>query len=126
MKRSLFLFDKNCTSFLFPCQFFSSCCFQGLTGHLLSTIALVVSMSLDTLHGVSQPQEKDNLQFYLDKHALELTPDGKFVRWSAKNRRHPRHWSTLKKVYNSILIVWFDFFTYLFLQWQNCLVRLYR
>jgi hypothetical protein len=70
-------------------------------------------MDLDTLHTAPQLQAEDNLQFYLDKQALELTPDGKFIRWSTKNRRHPRHWSTLKKVYNSLLIIWLDFFTYL-------------
>lgn len=79
-------------------------------------------MSLDALHNLPQLQEKDNFQFYLDKHALELTPDGKFIRWSTKNSRHPRHWSILKKIYNSLLIVWLDFFTYLLLQWHNLLL----
>ncbi|CRG86997.1 putative transporter C36,03c [Talaromyces islandicus] len=68
-------------------------------------------MSPDALPGVSQQQEKDDFQFYLDEYALEITPDGKYIRWSTTNDRHPRRWSTLKKVYNIVLIVWLDFFT---------------
>ncbi|KAH8700928.1 putative MFS transporter [Talaromyces proteolyticus] len=51
------------------------------------------------------------LQSHLDEMRLEFTPDRHFVRWSASNRRHPRNWPMVRKVYDSSLIIWLDLFT---------------
>lgn len=52
-----------------------------------------------------------HLQYVLDENGLEYTPDGKFIRWSASNKKHPRNWHMSRKIYDSSLIIFLDFFT---------------
>ncbi|KAJ5103441.1 hypothetical protein N7532_003970 [Penicillium argentinense] len=54
---------------------------------------------------------KENAQFVLEEYGLEYTPDGKFVRWSVSNKKHPRNWHIPRKIYDSSLIIFLDFFT---------------
>ncbi|KAJ5514149.1 Major facilitator superfamily domain general substrate transporter [Penicillium fimorum] len=46
----------------------------------------------------------------LHEHYLELTPDGKYVRWMRNHPRHPRNWSGLRKTYDIVLICLLDLF----------------
>ncbi|KAI3291509.1 hypothetical protein DTO002I6_5762 [Penicillium roqueforti] len=46
----------------------------------------------------------------LHDHYLELTPDGKYVRWLRDHPRHPRNWSSLRKTYDIVLICLLDLF----------------
>jgi hypothetical protein len=46
----------------------------------------------------------------LRDHFLELTPDGKYVRWLRDHPRHPRNWSGLRKSYDIVLICLLDLF----------------
>lgn len=48
----------------------------------------------------------------LHDHYLELTPDGKYVRWLRDHPRHPRNWSSLRKTYDIVLICLLDLFMY--------------
>ncbi|KAJ5590640.1 hypothetical protein N7450_004612 [Penicillium hetheringtonii] len=59
------------------------------------------------------PFEKGHLHLVLEDNGLEFTPDGGFIRWSASNKKHPRNWHMPRKIYDSSLIIFLDFFTYL-------------
>ena len=48
----------------------------------------------------------------LKDHFLELTPDGRYVRWLGDHPRHPRNWSGLRKTYDIALICLLDLFMY--------------
>ncbi|KAG5983705.1 hypothetical protein E4U43_006243, partial [Claviceps pusilla] len=52
-----------------------------------------------------------SLQDLLEQQDLEYTPDGESIRWSVSNKRHPRNWSTCRKVYDVGLVIFLDFFT---------------
>ncbi|KAK2616601.1 hypothetical protein QQS21_000424 [Conoideocrella luteorostrata] len=51
------------------------------------------------------------LQFLLDEQGLEYTTDGKYIRWSISNKNHPRNWPMTRKVYDSSVVIFLDFFT---------------
>lgn len=55
---------------------------------------------------------QEHLQEHLRDHYLELTPDGKFVRWLRENPKHPRNWPSLRKTYDIGLICLLDLFVY--------------
>ncbi|KAL4806793.1 major facilitator superfamily domain-containing protein [Aspergillus unguis] len=52
-----------------------------------------------------------DLPALLNEHGLQLTPDAKFVRWSSTNQEHPRNWSTLRKLYDTSIIIFLDLYT---------------
>lgn len=56
--------------------------------------------------------EKGNVEAFLCAYGLEFTPDGKHVRWSPGNTKHPRNWSSARKAFNSSVVIFLDFFTY--------------
>lgn len=43
---------------------------------------------------------------------LELTPDGRYVRWANTNPRHPRNWHPLRKAYDIGIIILLEFYTW--------------
>ena len=45
---------------------------------------------------------------YLAEHDLEVTPDGNFVRWQGKNKKHPRNWHIARKIYDTSLFCTLD------------------
>ncbi|KAI2792833.1 hypothetical protein POX_b02876 [Penicillium oxalicum] len=51
-----------------------------------------------------------SLHNYLQGHHLELTCDGKFVRWMRGNPKHPRNWPRLRKTYDTVVICLLDLF----------------
>lgn len=53
-----------------------------------------------------------SLQSSLEDLSLEFTTDRKFIRWANANPRHPRNWTTNRKVYDTAIIIWLEFFTY--------------
>jgi hypothetical protein len=57
------------------------------------------------------PSPRGHLHFILEENGLELTTDGRFIRWSASNPKHPRNWRMPRKIYDSSLIIFLDFFT---------------
>ena len=59
----------------------------------------------------STPSQDSHLSFILEDNGLELTADGQFVRWSASNKKHPRNWHMPRKIYDTGLIIFLDFFT---------------
>ena len=68
-------------------------------------------MKADTLLKERSATPEDYIQSVLDGYGLELTPDGEYVRWTASNCRHPRNWSASRKIYDSSLIIFLEFFT---------------
>ncbi|OJK04924.1 hypothetical protein ASPACDRAFT_19974 [Aspergillus aculeatus ATCC 16872] len=48
---------------------------------------------------------------YLLKNQLELTADGKYVRWGKYNKKQPRNWPTSRKTFDSSIIFLLDTFT---------------
>lgn len=63
------------------------------------------------LPGLPPIPEKGDIQSFLDASELEYTPDGKYIRWSALNKRHPRNWSAARKAFDSSVIIFLDLFT---------------
>lgn len=55
---------------------------------------------------------QEHMQEHLRDHYLELTPDGKFVRWLRENPKHPRNWPISRKVYDTGLVCLLDLFMY--------------
>ncbi|KAJ5130459.1 uncharacterized protein N7515_006498 [Penicillium bovifimosum] len=53
-------------------------------------------------------EPKASILELLHEHYLELTPDGRYVRWLRDHPRHPRNWSGLRKGYDIILICLLD------------------
>ncbi|KAJ5577672.1 uncharacterized protein N7459_006636 [Penicillium hispanicum] len=53
---------------------------------------------------------QESLREYLQDHYLELTPNGKFVRWHSENPKHPRNWSFTRKVFDVGLVCILDLF----------------
>lgn len=64
--------------------------------------------------------EKGDVQSFLDAYELEYTPDGKYIRWSASNKKHPRNWSATRKGFDSSVIVFLDLFTYVHVHHCDC------
>lgn len=48
----------------------------------------------------------------LHEHSLELTPDGKYVRWLRDHPKHPRNWPGARKTYDMVLVCLLDLFMY--------------
>ncbi|EHA28385.1 hypothetical protein ASPNIDRAFT_123162 [Aspergillus niger ATCC 1015] len=57
--------------------------------------------------------EKETLLALLPQYGLKLAPDGIHIQWALGNCRHPRNWSLQRKVYDTTLIIFLEFFTYL-------------
>ncbi|RAL02525.1 putative MFS multidrug transporter [Aspergillus ibericus CBS 121593] len=55
--------------------------------------------------------EKETLLTLLPQYGLKLAPDGLHIQWALGNRRHPRNWSLRRKVYDTALIIFLEFFT---------------
>ncbi|KAJ5290147.1 uncharacterized protein N7443_010400 [Penicillium atrosanguineum] len=55
--------------------------------------------------------DSSNIQSVLDAYGLEFTSDGKLIRWSASNKKHPRNWSTSRKSFDSSVIIFLELFT---------------
>ncbi|OQD77508.1 hypothetical protein PENDEC_c002G05180 [Penicillium decumbens] len=51
------------------------------------------------------------VQSILDHYELEFTSNGKLIRWSSSNKRHPRNWSTSRKTFDTSVITFLDLFT---------------
>lgn len=72
------------------------------------------------MHSVSQEstastlvdEAKSSPLVLLQEHSLELTPDGRYVRWLRDHPKHPRNWSFPRKAYDLILICVLDLFVY--------------
>lgn len=65
------------------------------------------------MHAVPEKGQLDPLVLLrkeLESHGLELNGDG-FVRWANASPHHPRHWSRWRKGYDTLLIIFLDFFT---------------
>lgn len=62
--------------------------------------------------GRDQTDVRGQVDSLLDVYGLEYTPDGAFIRWSPRNKKHPRNWGMDRKVYDSCLIIFLDLFTY--------------
>jgi hypothetical protein len=60
----------------------------------------------------STDEPKPSIQGLLYQNFLELTPDGKYVRWVRDHPRHPRNWSGFRKAYDIILVCLLDLFMY--------------
>ncbi|PYH99077.1 MFS multidrug transporter [Aspergillus ellipticus CBS 707.79] len=58
-----------------------------------------------------EESEKDVLLALLPEYGLKLAPDGLHIQWAMGNGRHPRNWRLGRKVYNTALIVFMEFFT---------------
>ncbi|CAG8412288.1 unnamed protein product [Penicillium salamii] len=63
-----------------------------------------------TVSTVSIDEAKGSPLVLLHQHSLELTPDGKYVRWLRDHPKHPRNWSTPRKAYDLTLICLLDLF----------------
>ncbi|RAK94073.1 MFS multidrug transporter [Aspergillus costaricaensis CBS 115574] len=55
--------------------------------------------------------EKETLLALLPQYGLKLAPDGVHIQWALGNCRHPRNWSLRRKVYDTTLIIFLEFFT---------------
>ncbi|KAK1139226.1 hypothetical protein N8T08_001156 [Aspergillus melleus] len=44
------------------------------------------------------------------EHGLDFTADGRHVCWGHDNKKHPRNWGTARKLYDTSLILFLDFF----------------
>ncbi|PYI00267.1 MFS multidrug transporter [Aspergillus sclerotiicarbonarius CBS 121057] len=66
---------------------------------------------MSILLGQPHTEAQDHVQFLLDEHHLEYTPDHGFIRWSASNPQHPRNWLPARKMYDTSLIIFLDLFT---------------
>ncbi|KAJ5105863.1 hypothetical protein NUU61_003210, partial [Penicillium alfredii] len=53
-------------------------------------------------------EPKPSIQERLQKHCLDVTPDGQFVRWSRDNPLFPRNWSIARKSYDVGVICLLD------------------
>lgn len=51
------------------------------------------------------------LQLALKEQELELTSDGRYIRWANTNPRHPRNWHPLRKVFDIGVIILLEFYT---------------
>lgn len=51
------------------------------------------------------------LHLALKEMELELTPDGRYIRWANTNPRHPRNWRPLRKAYDIGIIILLEFYT---------------
>ncbi|KAE8378046.1 major facilitator superfamily domain-containing protein [Aspergillus bertholletiae] len=49
----------------------------------------------------------------LSEHHLELTPDGRYIRWHRGNPNHPRNWTVARKCFDTGLICLLDFILFL-------------
>ena len=56
-------------------------------------------------------EDPPDLSHKLENHGLVLSPDG-YVRWNNKNPDHPRNWSTGRKTYDTAVIIFLEFITY--------------
>ncbi|KAJ5918752.1 hypothetical protein N7454_009896 [Penicillium verhagenii] len=55
-------------------------------------------------------EPKFSLRKQLREHHLELTSDGRFVRWMRDNPKNPRNWSIFRKTYDAGLVCILDLF----------------
>ena len=62
---------------------------------------------------------KSYLQKQLQRHCLELTDDGNFVRWMRSNPKYPRNWPKTRKTYDTSLICLLDLFVYVLAPYLN-------
>ena len=57
-------------------------------------------------------KESSLLHAALTEKELELTPDGRYIRWASSNPRHPRNWHPLRKAYDIAIIILLEFYTW--------------
>lgn len=57
-------------------------------------------------------KESSLLRAALTEKELELTPDGRYIRWACSNPQHPRNWHPLRKAYDIGIIILLEFFTW--------------
>lgn len=46
---------------------------------------------------------------------LEIDPETAYIRWRKDSKDHPRNWSTLRKTYDTSLVMFLEFYTYVLL-----------
>ncbi|KAJ5333636.1 Major facilitator superfamily domain general substrate transporter [Penicillium brevicompactum] len=68
------------------------------------------SISPESTVSTLMDEPKSSALVLLQEHSLELTPDGKYVRWLRDHPKHPRNWSTPRKTYDIIVICLLDLF----------------
>ena len=54
-----------------------------------------------------------DLEHHLQQNYLRITDEGK-IRWHDGSPDHPRNWSASNKAYGMVLIIFLDFFTYVY------------
>jgi hypothetical protein len=67
---------------------------------------------MDPISPESTDELKPTIQGLLYQNSLELTPDGKNVRWVRDHPKHPRNWSGIRKTYDLIIVCLLDLFMY--------------
>ncbi|PYH45951.1 putative MFS multidrug transporter [Aspergillus saccharolyticus JOP 1030-1] len=55
--------------------------------------------------------EKDVLQSLLPQYGLRMAADGVHIRWAVSNSRHPRNWRLRRKLWDTALVLFLEFFT---------------
>lgn len=46
------------------------------------------------------------------RHGLEIDPGSGYIRWRKDSRDHPRNWSALRKTYDTSLVMFLEFYTW--------------
>ncbi|OQE20000.1 hypothetical protein PENSTE_c014G04418 [Penicillium steckii] len=67
-------------------------------------------MDSKSFETVTADEPKFPMQEYLQEHYLEFAPNGKSIRWTHDNPRHPRNWPTWRKSYDTGLVCLLDLF----------------
>ncbi|PLN76058.1 MFS general substrate transporter [Aspergillus taichungensis] len=55
--------------------------------------------------------DKDLLSPHLARSGLQIAADECHVQWAPANPRHPRNWSRCRKIYDTSLVIFLEFFT---------------
>lgn len=46
------------------------------------------------------------------RHGLEIDPESGYIRWRKDSRDHPRNWSAVRKTYDTSLVMFLEFYTW--------------
>ena len=70
---------------------------------------LMMSEATNVVHSL-QSRRESSLQHHLQLNGLELSEEG-VIRWKPNTPHHPRNWKLGRKLYDTSLIMFLDFFT---------------